>query len=82
MTPTNAWVIIHRLQEITGIEMWPHWFREQRASQLAREYRMTWEQLMKWFSWETQRQARKYGKTTEIDLVAAMQFQMQRGGFN
>lgn len=72
MTPTNAWLILNRIQGITGIGIWPHWFREQRASQLAREYGMSWEQLMKWFSWETERQARKYGKTTEEDLAKSM----------
>ena len=72
MTGANSWVIIHRLQELTKIEMWPHWFREQRASQLAREYGFTWEHLMKWFSWETERQARKYGKTAEEDLAKVM----------
>lgn len=78
MTTTNAWLIIHRVEEITKIEMWPHWFREQRASQLAREYGFTWEQLMKWFSWETERQARKYGKTTEEDLAEILIAASQR----
>jgi len=76
MTSTNAWLIIRRLEDLTKIEMWPHWFREQRASQLAREYGFTWEHLMKWFSWETEGMARKYGKTTEEDLAEIVMAKM------
>jgi integrase len=72
MTITNAWLIIHRLQKLTGTEMWPHWFRAQRASQLFTEYGLTWEELKMWFSWQTERMATLYAKASAEDLAERM----------
>jgi len=69
MTAMNGWYIIRRLQEITKIEMWPHLFRSQRASQLYYEYGLRWEELKRWFSWESIAMADLYTKTSPETLV-------------
>jgi len=72
MTITNAWIIIHRLQELTEIQMWPHWFRSQRASQLFHEYGLTWEDLKMWFDWQSEAMASLYAKTSPETLAERM----------
>jgi len=72
MSTTNAWIIIHRLQELTRIQMWPHWFRSQRASQLFHEYGLTWEDLKMWFSWQSETMASLYAKTSPETLAERM----------
>lgn len=72
MTITNAWIIINRLQKLTEIEMWPHWFRSQRASQLYLEYGLTWEDLKTWFSWESEVMASLYAKMSTESLAERM----------
>lgn len=74
MTTTNAWLILNRLQQLTGIEMFPHWFRSQRASQLYHEYGLTWEELKMWFSWESEKMAQLYAKT-EVETLAQRMLQ-------
>lgn len=70
MTRYNAWTIIHRLQELTGIEMWPHWFRSQRASQLKNEYGLSKDDLQDWFQWTFDPTI--YPKTSPKEMVAKM----------
>lgn len=69
MTIVNGWMIVNRLQKLTGIEMWPHWFRSQRASQLYLEYGLTWEDLKTWFSWESEVMASLYAKMSTESLA-------------
>jgi len=78
MTQTNGWIIINRLQKITKIQMWPHWFRSQRASQLYHEWGLTWEELKLWFSWESIKMPQIYTKPTVQDLVARMLMRKQQ----
>jgi len=78
MTTTNAWLIINRLQSLTNIEMWPHWFRSQRASQLYHEYGLTWEELKMWFSWQSEMMASLYAKTSPETLAERMMMRMDQ----
>ena len=70
MTRANAWTIINRLQELTKIEMWPHWFRSQRASQLKNEYGLSKDDLQDWFQWTFDPTI--YPKTSPGEMAAKM----------
>jgi integrase len=72
MTCTNAWIIINRIQNLTGIELWPHWFRSQRASQLKNEYGFSSDDRKDWFNWLSDPMAALYPKTSAQEMVAKM----------
>ena len=72
MTCTNAWLIINRIQNLTGIELWPHWFRSQRASQLKKEYGFKTDDRKDWFNWLTDPMASLYTKTRAKEMAALM----------
>lgn len=72
MTSTNAWLIINRIQTLTGIELWPHWFRSQRASQLKKEYGFKTDDRKDWFNWLTDPMASLYTKTSAKEMAALM----------
>jgi len=82
MTTTNAWIIINRLQKLTRIDMFPHWFRSQRASQLYNEYGLTWEELKQWFSWQSESMASLYAKSSAESLADRMLKKMKKAKAN
>jgi len=82
MTTTNAWIIINRLQKLTKIDMFPHWFRSQRASQLYNEYGLTWEELKQWFSWQSESMASLYAKSSAESLADRMLKKMKKAKAN
>ena len=51
---SRAWAfkVCGRLQAATGIDIWPHWFRSQRASQLVSDYQFELLDLLDFFSWD------------------------------
>ena len=72
MTESNAWIIVNRLQTLTDIEMWPHWFRSQLIQQQHHDYGLTWEELKMWFSWVSEKMAELYAKTSGETLADRM----------
>jgi len=72
MTCTNAWFIINRIQKITKIQLWPHWFRSQRASQLKNEYGFDTDDRKDWFNWLTDPMASLYTKTSAREMATKM----------
>lgn len=61
---SGAWAyqIVTSIGERLGVEVWPHWFRSQRASQLATEYSFDIQVLADWFKWSKLDTARIYTK--------------------
>ena len=72
MTCANAWIILNRIQKLTGIEIWPHWFRSQRASQLKNEYGFSSDDRKDWFSWKSDPIAALYPKTSPQEMASKM----------
>jgi len=72
MTATNAWIILNRVQKITGIQIWNHWFRSQRASQLKNEYGFDADDRKDWFNWKTDPTATLYPKTSALEMAKKM----------
>lgn len=77
MTASNAWQILQRVAALTGIQLFPHLFRSQRASQLFNEYGLTWEEIKTWFSWESEKMASLYAKISGETLAERMQKRIQ-----
>jgi integrase len=72
ITSTRAYQIITSVGRISGVDIFPHWFRAQRASQLFKEWNLSWEELKLWFSWRTDAMAEKYARFSVDDLAARM----------
>jgi len=62
ITPTRAWQIVNDLGKRFGIHIYDHWFRAQRASQLASEYDFSLHELLEWFTWKDIRTALRYAR--------------------
>jgi len=54
------------------LNLWCHWFRAQRASQLRKDYKLDLIELLSYFSWERQDTALKYTKTGYRDIEKKM----------
>jgi integrase len=72
ITSTRAYQIMINVGRICGVDIFPHWFRAQRASQLFKEWNLSWEELKLWFSWRTDAMAEKYARFSVDDLAARM----------
>ncbi len=72
MTTTNAWIILNRVQKLTGIQIWNHWFRSQRASQLKNEYGFSSDDRKDWFNWISDPMAALYPKTSAKEMATKM----------
>jgi len=73
ITTTRAYQIVKSVGLRCGItDICCHWFRSMRASQLAEEYDWQEFQLMKFFSWKTDRIARLYAKLSSTKLFELM----------
>ena len=57
-----AYKIVRKIGRRRDIEVWPHWFRSQRASQLVVEYSFPIHELADWFKWSKLDTARIYTK--------------------
>jgi integrase len=58
----RAYQIVTSLGDRVGVRVWNHWFRSQRASQLATEYSFDIQVLADWFKWSKLDTARIYTK--------------------
>ena len=59
---------------IHSSELYPHWFRAQRARQLRHDYKFTDEDLRDWFGWKytKERMPAIYGRSSVIELAEKM----------
>ncbi|MEM2613238.1 MAG: site-specific integrase [Nitrososphaerota archaeon] len=59
---------------INGDELYPHWFRAQRARQLRHDYKFTDEELRDWFGWKAASTGMPsiYGKMSWMELAEKM----------
>ena len=59
---------------IDGSELYPHWFRAQRARQLRHDYKFTDEELRDWFGWKAASTGMPsiYGKMSWMELAEKM----------
>ena len=62
ISDTRAYQIVTKIGKRLGVEVWNHWFRSQRASQLATEYSFDLHRLSDWFKWTQLDTARIYTK--------------------
>jgi integrase len=67
-TRQRAYQIVKAMGKKAGIEVWDHWFRSQRASQMGAEYRLSESQLMEWFKVRDPTWARRYCKLGDFGL--------------
>lgn len=60
--------------KIHSSELYPHWFRAQRARQLRHDYHFTDEELRDWFGWKISESGMPaiYGKNSWIELAEKM----------
>lgn len=56
ITSTRAYQIV----EAVDASIWPHWFRAQRAAQLAREYGFKLHDMLEFFQWKDMKTAVRY----------------------
>jgi len=59
---------------IHSSQLYPHWFRSQRARQLRHDYKFTDEELRDWFGWKysENRMPAVYGRSSIIELAEKM----------
>jgi len=76
-----AYAMISRTGDKPGMELWPHWFRAQRASQMFTEYDLREASLLEWFEWTSWQTAKKYAKHGVLGLARKMgvTFRKDRG---
>jgi len=68
ITPTRAYQIVTAVDP----DIWTHWFRAQRAAQLAREYGFTLHILMEFFQWKDMKTALRYASMGYHSLLEKM----------
>ena len=71
---SRAWgyKTVVRVGERAGLSIWPHWFRSQRASQLAADYNLQVLDLVDYFSWDKMDMAVHYSRRGWAGLLARM----------
>ncbi len=81
LTRKWAYQLTEKIGNRLGLELYPHWFRSQRASQLASEYDFREASLLEWFQWEKWETAKKYAKLGPLGLAKKMgvKFRKERG---
>lgn len=62
LSDVRAYQIVRAIGKRCGVEVWPHWFRSQRATQLVVEYSFDIHKLADWFKWKELDTARRYAK--------------------
>ena len=78
ITPSRAYQIVTKVGKRLGLDIWDHWFRGQRASQLASEYGFREAELDNFFGWKHPRTSRKYAKLATARQEELMQPQKIR----
>jgi len=81
LTRKWAYQLTEKIGNRLGMELYPHWFRSQRASQIASEYDFREASLLEWFQWEKWETAKKYAKLGPLGLAKKMgvKFRKDRG---
>ena len=81
LSRTWAYQLIRKTGDSLGVYLYNHWFRAQRASQLASEYDFKEGNLLEWFMWEKWETAKKYCKLGPLGLGKRMgvSFRKKRG---
>ena len=76
-----AYLLITKVGKRLGVELYPHFLRAQRASQLASEYDFREASLLEWFQWAKWETAKKYCKLGPLGLAKKMgvKFRRKRG---
>jgi len=59
-TRKQAYNIVVEQGKRAGVELWAHWFRSQRASQMGADYELTENDLLEWFKVKDRNWARRY----------------------
>jgi len=72
LTRIRAYQIVKNISNRVGEEIWPHWFRSQRASQLASEYGFELHALIDFFDWKDVETALTYSRLGAKKLTAMM----------
>ncbi len=72
-SPTRAYQLVHAEGHKHGIHVYNHWFRAQRASQLASEYGYQLHDLLEFFKWKNLRTAMRYAHLGWMDLARRME---------
>jgi len=69
---SQIWKIVVKQGRDNGLELWAHWYRSQRASQLGYEYLFTAAELSEWFKVIDPRWALRYCKLGDQGLRKIM----------
>ncbi|MFH2109956.1 MAG: site-specific integrase [Candidatus Bathyarchaeota archaeon] len=71
---SRAWgyKTVVRVGERAGLDIWPHWLRSQRASQLAADYNLQVLDLVDYFTWQKADMALHYSRRGWAGLLARM----------
>ncbi len=72
ISPTRAYQIVTSIGSRIGLKICNHWFRSQRASQLAEEYGWREFELKRFFSWKSDKEAVLYAKLSPTKLFEMM----------
>jgi len=68
MTTTRAYQIVNNVGKRLGVHLYDHWFRAQRACQLAEEYEFELHDLLDFFGWKHIETARRYSRLSTRTL--------------
>jgi len=81
LTRKWAYQLIGKVGVKAKVEIWPHWFRSQRACCLSSEYELKESTLLEWFQWESWLTAKQYSKRGPLGMAKQMgvQFRKDRG---
>jgi hypothetical protein len=71
-----AYAVLRRIGVKSGIDLWPHRLRAERACQLSSVLRA--ESLLEWFSWEDWSTAKRYSKRGAVGLAEEMGVQVAK----
>jgi integrase len=73
ITPTRSYQIVRNVGLRCGVfDICNHWFRSMRASQLCEEYGWREYELLRFFSWQSDKYARLYAKLSSARLFETM----------
>ena len=72
LSRVRAYQIVREIGEKVGVKLYDHWFRAQRACQLASEYGFGLMEILDWFDWKHVETAKRYAKLSWRDLAKLM----------
>lgn len=76
ITTVRAYQIVRGIGNRLGLHLYDHWFRAQRACQLAEEYDFEVQMLLNWFNWKHVETAMRYSKLSTRKLENQMRPQL------